>query len=128
CAGFRNVNSAYGIEGFTAELGEAFEAYGVERVLVAYDRDEAGDKAAAKLAEKLSPKGIACYRVLFPRGMDANDYARRVKPAERSLDLVLRQAQPMAGAGERPARVLEVHEPPASEILEPRTDTETEAA
>ena len=53
CAGFRNVTSSYGIEGFTEEMGEAFEAYGVERVLIAYDRDEAGDKAAEKLAERL---------------------------------------------------------------------------
>jgi hypothetical protein len=125
CAGFRNVTSAYGIEGFTREIEEAFEAYGIERVLVAYDRDEAGDKAAAKLADKLKAKGIACYRVLFPRGMDANEYARRVKPAERSLDLALRQAQPMAGAGERETHSFEVHEPP---LLDPDPSTEPEAA
>ena len=81
CAGFRNVTSAYGTNGFTDEMLEAYAAYGVERVLIAFDRDEAGDKAATKLAERLGGEGISCFRVRFPRGMDANDYALKVQPA-----------------------------------------------
>ena len=42
---------------------------------IAYDRDEAGDKAAAALAEELMQMGIECFRVEFPKGMDANEYA-----------------------------------------------------
>ena len=42
---------------------------------IAYDRDEAGDKAAAKLAEELMEMGIECFRVQFPKGQDANEYA-----------------------------------------------------
>ena len=38
-------------------------------------------------------EGIGCYRILFPKGMDANEYALQVKPAEKSLDLVIRKAQ-----------------------------------
>jgi DNA primase len=41
-------------------------------VLIAYDRDEAGDRAAGKLAQKLTAQGIACYRIQFPKGLDAN--------------------------------------------------------
>ena len=85
CAGFRNVTSSFGTNGFTDEMLEAMKAYGTERVLIAYDRDEAGDRAAAKLGERLAAEGITCYRVLFPRGMDANDYALKVTPAEQSL-------------------------------------------
>ncbi|MGH7857289.1 MAG: CHC2 zinc finger domain-containing protein [Candidatus Binatia bacterium] len=116
CAGFRNVTSAYGVNGFTDEHLEAFEAYRIERVLIAYDRDEVGERAAEELAKKLEPKGIACYRVQFPRGMDANEYARKVQPAEKSLDLVLRHAAPMGEAAERCYHVettpLELSEPP----------------
>ena len=101
CAGFRNVTSAYGVSGFGDEQLEAFEAYRIERVLIAYDRDDAGDRAAEELAKKLAAKGIACYRVQFPRGMDANEYARKVQPADKGLDLVLRHATPMRKAGER---------------------------
>ncbi|MGB3562398.1 MAG: CHC2 zinc finger domain-containing protein, partial [Thermoanaerobaculia bacterium] len=100
-AGFRNVTASYGIEGFTREHEEAFEACRVERVLMAYDRDEGGARAAKALAEKLLAQGIACFRVEFPRGMDANEFALKVSPAEKSLDLVLRKAVWM-GEGEPP--------------------------
>jgi DNA primase catalytic core len=102
-AGFPNVTAAYGVNGFTAEHRAAFRAVRVERVLIAYDRDEAGDRAAATLAERLLSEGIAPYRVLFPRGMDANEYAVRVQPAAKSLDLALRRSEWM-GEGEAPER------------------------
>ena len=52
CAGYRNVTSAYGVEGFTDEISRPSENYGTERVLIAYDRDEAGERAAEKLAQR----------------------------------------------------------------------------
>ena len=97
CAGYRNVTSSYGTNGFTSEMLEAFKAYGVEKVLIAYDRDDAGEAAAAKLAERLGGEYISCFRIRFPRGMDANDYAVRVAPAARSLGVLLRSAEHMAG-------------------------------
>ena len=92
CAGFRNVTAAYGVEGFTEDHWQALERYGTERVYIAYDRDEAGDRAAEKLATELMARGIECFRVLFPRGMDANAFSLKVTPAVQSLGLVLRQA------------------------------------
>ena len=92
CAGYRYVTASYGVEGFTKEHLEALQSHGTKTVLIAYDRDEAGDRAAEALAQKLLAEGMDCYRVLFPRGMDANEYAEKVKPAEKSLGLVLRQA------------------------------------
>ncbi len=92
CAGYRYVTASYGVEGFTREHLEAMRRHGTRTVLIAYDRDEAGDRAAESLAKKLQDEGMDCYRVLFPRGMDANEYAAKVKPAEKSLGLVLRQA------------------------------------
>jgi DNA primase len=93
CAGYRNVTASYGVEGFTADHLAAFKAHGTERVLIAYDRDEAGDKAAEKLAAKLQGEGLDCYRILFPKGMDANEYALKVGPAEKSLGVAIRSAQ-----------------------------------
>lgn len=46
CNGFTNVTTAYGIEGFTDDHLAAFKRCGTQRVLIAYDRDEAGDRAA----------------------------------------------------------------------------------
>jgi DNA primase len=91
-AGFRNVTASYGIEGFTADHLAAFQRHGTQRVLIAYDRDEAGERAAEKLAEKLIAEGLECYRIQFPKGMDANEYALKLQPAEKSLGLVIRKA------------------------------------
>lgn len=92
-AGFRNVTASYGVHGFTADHLEAFRKYGTRKVFIAYDRDDAGDRAAAELAPRLAQAGIEVWRILFPRGMDANDYARKVTPASSSLSLVVRSAQ-----------------------------------
>ncbi len=103
CAGLRNVTSAYGIEGVTDELIEAIQVGGTRRVLIAFDRDEAGERGAVKLAERLIGLGIDCFRVVFPKGMDANEYALKVTPAAKSLGLAVRKAEWM-GKGVPPKR------------------------
>jgi DNA primase catalytic core len=100
-AGFRNITASYGVNGFTADHRAAFEKHGIERVYIAYDRDEAGNNAAAKLAEELMQMGIECFRVLFPKEMDANAYALKVQPAMRSLGVLLNKAE-WLGKGQRP--------------------------
>jgi DNA primase len=101
-AGYANVTSSWGANGFTDEHLSTLLRHGVERVLIAYDRDEAGEKGAAKVAERLLAEGVECFRVLLPRGMDVNQYASRVKPAGKSLGLAIRQARWM-GKGRPPA-------------------------
>jgi|CXWL01.1.fsa_nt_gi DNA primase catalytic core len=98
CAGYRNVTSSYGIEGFTDEMLATLQRIGIKRALIAYDADEAGNRAAEKLAERLLAAGIECYRCRFPKGMDANEYALAVKPAIKSLGVVIRQAEWMGKA------------------------------
>lgn len=97
CAGLRNVTTSYGVNGFTEELFEAIKAHAIERVYIAYDRDDAGDRAAEELAKRLGSAGIGCFRLTFPRGMDANEYALKVTPAAQSLALLVRSAEWMAG-------------------------------
>ena len=53
--------------------------------MIAFDRDDAGDRGAEALAKRLMAEGLECFRLLFPKGMDANEYACAVKPAEKSL-------------------------------------------
>lgn len=103
CHGFTNVTSSYGIEGFTADILQAFKDNAIERVLIAYDRDEPGERAAAKLANELIAEGFEVLRVLLPKGMDVNEFARKMNPPQQALALVVRQAQ-WIGSG-RPAVV-----------------------
>jgi DNA primase catalytic core len=102
-AGFPNVTASYGVNGFTDDHREAFRRFKTKRVLIAYDRDQAGDGAAEPLAAELMAAGIECFRILFPKGMDANTYARKVQPVTKSLGLVIRKAVWM-GKGPAPKR------------------------
>ena len=120
CAGYHNVTASYGIEGFTKDHREALARYGTERVLLAYDRDDPGERAAAALAEELVAHGIDCYRVQFPRGMDANEYALQGKPATKSLGLVIRKAV-WLGKGEAKPRPSS-SPAPEPEVPEPADD------
>jgi DNA primase len=121
-AGFRNVTTSYGINGFTDDLLAAFKQHKTERILIAYDRDAGGEKAAAELAEKLIKEGIDCYRIHFPKGMDANEYALQVTPASKSLGVVIRSAI-WLGKGDAPKREqvsrIEEAPPAAKEEIEP---------
>lgn len=95
--GFRNVTFIYGTEGFTDELFDAIRARQVRRVRIAYDADDAGNRAAARDVERFLAHGIEVYRVKFPHGMDANEYAQKVQPAAKSLQTALNAAEWIGG-------------------------------
>lgn len=116
CAGYRNVIAAYGVNGFTQDHWEAVKRHGTERVWIAYDRDDAGNAAAETLATELHEAGVETWRVLFPKGMDANEYARKVAPAEKSLGVLLQQAE-WIGKGKRPAPAAVVAPTPVEEVM-----------
>jgi DNA primase len=103
CAGFRHVTASYGAGGFTADHEQAFREHGVRRVLIAYDRDDAGDGAARELAAELTAGGVECFRVEFPAGQDANDVAVASRNPADALGRAIRSAAWM-GSGPGPAR------------------------
>ena len=97
--GFRNVTCIYGTEGFTDDHLEAFKANQTQKVYLAYDRDKAGERAAERDASRLGSVGIECFRIRFPAGMDANEYALKVTPAAKSLQALVTGAD-WLGKGE----------------------------
>lgn len=101
--GFRHVTCSYGVNGFTDEIQQALVQHKIKRVLIAYDRDESGDRGAAGVAEQLKKHGIECFRIQFPKGMDANEYAQKMSPPQKSLALVIRKAE-WLGSGKSPER------------------------
>ncbi len=92
CAGFRNVTTGYSAKALPDELLDALLAAKVRRVLIAFDRDKAGDEGAAAVAAQLAAHGVDCFRVLFPHGQDVNAYALAVTPASKSLSILLNAA------------------------------------
>ena len=115
CAGFRNVTASYGVSGFTDDHRAAFKKYDTRKVIIAYDRDEAGDTGAAALANELIASGIECSRVLFPHNMDANEYALKVTPAEKSLAVLLNSAEWLGGVPLAPSMEPAVQPPATSQ-------------
>jgi DNA primase len=124
--GFRHVTCSYGTNGFTDEILQAFIDNKTKRVLIAYDRDEAGNTTAEKLAPTLLENGIDAFRILLPKNMDVNQYALQVTPAHdvqgstsaasagragavKRLALVIRKAE-WLGNGKPPERQLELTE------------------
>jgi len=130
CAGYRNVTASYGVNGFTDDHRAALKKYETRRVLIAYDRDEAGDKAAATLADELMGMSIECYRIMFPHRMDANEYGLKVQPASKTLGMLLNTAH-WLGKGKPPEReTIEIRpapaesEPAIAEDAEPSPEAE----
>ncbi len=113
--GLRHVTAAFGADGFTDELHTALTEAGVGRVLIAFDRDEAGERGAAALAKRLGEDGIECFRVLFPAGQDANSFATQVEEPAGALAQLLREAV-WLGAGEPAARLAPAPVEPESEL------------
>ena len=107
CAGYRNVTAAYGTAGFTDDHRAVFAHHRVQRCLIAYDHDEAGDAAAEKLAAELMGLGIECLRVVFPWGADVNEVAVAADDAHRELGRYLAEARWLGGA---PATVPDVQQ------------------
>ena len=106
--GFTHVTSSYGTQGFTHEMLTLLIRLGVKRVLIAYDRDGPGDAAALKVAEQLQANGIDCFRLLFPRGMDVNQWAAEAATAVEArehLSQAIRKAE-WLGNGKAPERPL----------------------
>ncbi|MEY3202296.1 MAG: primase, partial [Pseudomonadota bacterium] len=97
CAGICNVTTAYGVEGFTDEVFECLKASGAKRILIAFDGDEAGDRAAERLTPRLVEAGFEVLRLKFPAGLDANSFAQSIQPPERGLRLLMRQAHWLGG-------------------------------
>ena len=99
----RNVTFIYGTEGFPEYFQNALIKHRVKTVRLAYDNDEAGNRAADRDAERLAAQGIEVYRIKFPHGMDVNEYATKVTPAAKSLNTALKSAEWLGGRGESAA-------------------------
>jgi len=96
---FSSEKNTYSAKALPEEMLAALVAAKVQRVLIAFDRDKAGDEGAAAVASQLAAYGVECCRVLFPHGQDANSYALAVTPPEKSLAVLLRAALPLGEMG-----------------------------
>jgi DNA primase len=130
CAGFRNVTAIAGLDGHVDEHVAAFAKAGVQQAMIAFRRSPEGDRAAEKVAARLGDAGLECFRVVFPKGQDANDFLLK---SPGGFEARLRQAEWL---GKGKAKTAEVEVPvktaaptPTFETAdEPLVDASAEAA
>ena len=104
CAGYRNVTASYGVNGFTDDHRAALKKYETRRVLISYDRDEAGEKAARHARRRTDGDG---HRMLShsvsPPAWTPTTMRLKVQPAAKTLGILLNQAH-WLGKGTPPER------------------------
>ena len=75
-AGYKNVTCLYGTQTLSEEMKAALTAR-IKTVLLAFDRDDAGELAAKKHSKTLMKLGLNVYRIDFPKATgDANEYLK----------------------------------------------------
>ena len=100
---FRRRCPAAGGDDPVGLLADALVGAGTPRVLLAHGRPD-GDDQARTLADRLTTEGVACFRVLLPRGLDATTVAAEADDPAGALGGLVRAAAWM-GDGPAPSRV-----------------------
>jgi DNA primase len=90
--GHRNVTASYGTNGFTPDHWALLRAVRPEQVVICYDNDEEGNKAANELAQQLEPEGVEVWRVEVKAGTDINDLVRSGDDPKNALASLLAAA------------------------------------
>jgi DNA primase catalytic core len=100
CQGYRHVTASFGVNGFTPDHWRLLRAAKPGRVVICYDADEAGNRAANELAQQLEPEGIEAWRVELKPGSDINDLVRLSDDPANALATALAGAVRLMAAPE----------------------------
>ena len=74
-AGTKNVIAVCGVEGWSPLHTALIEKHAVQKIVLAFDHDKAGEDATQKLTPQLAGLGVKVHRLHWPDGVnDANDY------------------------------------------------------
>jgi len=75
-AGYPNVAAIQGTGAIGDDAVKLLQRYGVTKIKVMFDGDDAGRKASQRMVEKLS-SSFSCSALLLPDGLDPNDFLLR---------------------------------------------------
>jgi len=101
CHGFRNVTTAFGVNGFNADLWRMVEEVKPKRVVICYDNDDPGNKAALELSQRLAEMGIGTLRARLPDGCDINRLAVESNDAQKALAAALEGSQTLVALAQQ---------------------------
>lgn len=97
-AGFKDVVPCYGVNGCTDDHAALFERYKVKEAYICFDKDEAGESGAARLAGRLKKMGIASFVIDLPEmkdeKADINSFFLLTANPQEAFEKLLQQANP----------------------------------
>jgi len=102
-AGFPNVVAVQGTNGLNDADIKLFQSYGVQKVTFLLDGDDAGQKAAKRLNEKLSSH-FSCFSITLPDQHDPNSYLMKHGAEKLAAIITNQSASTEAGSAETPLR------------------------
>ena len=103
CHGFRNVTTAFGVNGFNADLWRLIEDVKPSRVVICYDNDAPGNKAAQDISQRLAEKGIGTLRARLPDGLDINRLAVESSDPQKALAAAVEASQTLVALAQQTA-------------------------
>jgi DNA primase len=86
---WHHVTASYGTNGFTPDHWKLLRDLRPDKIVLCYDNDEAGNKAANELAQQLEPEGFEAWRVELPAHSDVNDLIRATEDPKSALGALL---------------------------------------
>lgn len=125
CHGFRNVTTAFGVNGFNADLWRLAEEVKPSRVVICYDNDDPGNKAAAELSQRLAEKGIGTLRARLPDGCDINRLAVESSNAQKALAAAVEASETLVALAKQTAPTPQEEKP--SSLVAPELAAAPEA-
>jgi hypothetical protein len=131
--GWHHVTASFGANGFTPDHWRLLRAYRPDKIIICYDNDDAGNRAAHELAPALEAEGVEGWRIELAPGTDVNDVVRTSDDPKGVLGALLAGATrllPPNVPPSKPAIEQELALPPepvqAEEVKEPETSVEKE--
>jgi DNA primase catalytic core len=112
-AGLRNVSCVYGVQGFTADHEDLLQRFRVKRVTLLLDNDDAGERAAQAIGDRLRRLGLDVHVARLADAKDANELlaSQGAEAAAAALRRAVAEALPLTVHG----TVKEESTPPAAE-------------
>lgn len=109
-AGFKDVIPCYGVNGLTEDHLDLFARHQTKEAYICFDRDEAGEKGADRVAGQLKERGVQAYIVKLPMGesqekVDLNAFFLLTAEAPLILGRLLKETNPRASL--RPDKVIQ---------------------
>jgi len=92
-AGLNHATCLYGVQGVPRAFEDVLLAAGVRDVVFALDPDKAGREATVRHTQVFSGRGLRCFTLEFPDGLDANRFL--VQRGPEALSQINRQRQPV---------------------------------